>query len=106
VNFLIVLDKLGITAEMKPKLKTYEGDGMERALENGTEELGITGMAPMLEMKRRADPRRFPSEVQRWVQVGAGVSASSKEPAAARALLKFMMTAEAAAVAKTKGLER
>jgi ABC-type glycerol-3-phosphate transport system substrate-binding protein len=34
------------------------------------------------------------------------VSATSKERDAARELLKFMMTPEAAAVAKGKGLER
>ena len=106
VNFQIVLEKLGISAEMKPKLKTYDGNELAEALQKGTEELGVGGMAPMLEMKDVQILGGFPSEVQRWVQFGAGVNASSKEPLAARALLKFMMTPEAAAVAKSKGLER
>jgi molybdate transport system substrate-binding protein len=51
VNFLIVLDKLGIAAEMKPKLKTYDGNQLAEALEKGTEEIGVTGIGPVLEMK-------------------------------------------------------
>lgn len=106
VNFLIVLDKLGIAAEMKPKLRTYQGNELAEALVKGTEEIGVTGIGPVLEMKDVQVLGGLPSDIQRWVQFGAGVSANSREPAAARALLKFMMTPEAAAVVKTKGLER
>ena len=106
VNFLIVLERLGITAEMKPKLKTYEGNQMAEALEKGTEDMGVTGMGPVLEMKDVQKLGGLPPEIQRYVNFSAGVSANSKEPDAARALLKFMMSPEAAAVAKTKGLER
>jgi len=106
VNFLIVLERLGITAEMKPKLKTYEGNQMAEALAKGTEEMGVTGMGPVLEMKDVQKLGGLPPEIQRYVNFSAGVSANSKEPEAARALLKFMMSPEAAAVAKAKGLER
>ena len=106
VNFLIVLERLGITAEMKPKLKTYEGNQMAEALEKGTEELGVTGMGPVLEMKDVQKLGGLPPEIQRYVNFSAGVSANSRESAAARALLKFMMSSEASAVAKAKGLER
>jgi molybdate transport system substrate-binding protein len=91
---------------MKPKLKTYEGNQMAEALEKGTEEMGVTGMGPVLEMKDVQKLGGLPPEIQRYVNFSAGVSASSREPAAARALLKFMMSPEAAAVAKAKGLER
>jgi len=106
VNFLIVLDKLGIAAEMKPKLKTYQGNELAEALEKGTEEIGVTGIGPVLEMKDVQKLGGLPPEIQRYVNFSAGVSATSKEPDAARELLKFMMMPEAAAVAKGKGLER
>ena len=106
VNFLIVLDKLGIAAEMKPKLKTYQGNELAEALEKGAEEIGVTGIGPVLEMKDVQKLGGLPPEIQRYVNFSAGVSATSKEPDAARELLKFMMTPEAAAVAKGKGLER
>ena len=106
VNFLIVLDKLGIAGEMKPKLRTYQGNELAEALVKGTEEIGVTGIGPVLEMRDVQVLGGLPPEIQRWVQFGAGVSANSKEPTAARALLKFMMAPEAATVAKTKGLER
>ena len=106
VNFLIVLDRLGIAAEMKPKLKTYEGNQMAEAIEKGTEEIGVTGMGPVLEMKDAQILGGLPPEIQRYVNFSAGVSANSKEPEAARALLKFMMAPEAAAVPRARGLER
>ena len=106
VNFLIVLDKLGIAAEMKPKLKTYQGNELAEALEKGADEIGVTGIGPVLEMKDVQKLGGLPPEIQRYVNFSAGVSATSKEPNAARALLKFMMTSEAAALAKGKGLER
>ena len=106
VNFLIVLERLGIAAEMKPKLKTYEGTAMAEAIERGTEEIGVTGMGPVLEMNSAHIVGGLPPEIQRYVNFGAGVSASSKEPEVARALLRFMTSPSAAAVAKTKGLDR
>ena len=71
-----------------------------------TEAMGVTGMGPVLEMKAVQELGGLPPEIQRYVNLSAGVSASSKDPAAARALLRFMMSPEAAAAARAKGLER
>ena len=106
VNFLIVLDKLGIAAEMKPKLRTYSGNELAEALAKGTEEIGVTGIGPVLEMTGVQKLGGLPPDIQRYVNFSAGVSATSKEPEAARGLLKFMMTPEAGAIAKSNGLER
>ena len=47
----------------------------------------------------------FPPELQTYVGFAAGVSAGAKEPGAAQALIKFLMSPAHASVIKAKGLE-
>jgi molybdate transport system substrate-binding protein len=47
----------------------------------------------------------LPKEVQFMTAFSAGVSASAKEADAARALIKFLSTPEAARVIRAKGME-
>ena len=48
----------------------------------------------------------FPPEIQRYIDFAGGVSATTKEPEAARALLRFLMSPTATSVFKAKGFER
>jgi molybdate transport system substrate-binding protein len=48
---------------------------------------------------------RLPAELQSWFVNTAGVSTAAKEPDAAKALIKYFATPEAAAVFKAKGME-
>jgi molybdate transport system substrate-binding protein len=47
----------------------------------------------------------FPGELQYSFVNTAGVSAAAKEPEAAKALIKYLATPEAAAVIRAKGME-
>ena len=47
----------------------------------------------------------FPGEFQDWFVNTAGVSATAKQPDAAKALIKHLTTPEAAAVIMAKGME-
>ena len=47
----------------------------------------------------------LPAELQSWFVNTAGVSAAAKQPDAAKALIKYLATPEAAAVIKAKGME-
>ena len=47
----------------------------------------------------------LPAELQNWFVNTAGVSATAKQPDAAKALIKHLTTPEAAAVIKAKGME-
>jgi molybdate transport system substrate-binding protein len=106
VHFLAVLDRLGIAAEMKDKLKTYEGNGLSRALAAGEVELGVTGIGPLLATPTVEYLGPLPTEIQTYVVFTAGVSTSAQDPAAAKALLRFMTGPDAAPVFKAKGMER
>lgn len=103
-SFLEVLNQLGLAEEMQPKLKPY---GAPRdAIQKGEVDMLVTGMGPAMETPASAYLGGLPSEIQRYVSFTAGVSAATKHPDAARALLRFLMSPDAAAVFKAKGLEQ
>jgi molybdate transport system substrate-binding protein len=106
VHFRAVLDRLGIAAEMKDKLKTYEGDGLARALAAGEVELGVTGIGPLLATPTVEFVGPLPGDIQTYVVFTAGVASSAQDLAAAKALLGFMTGPDAAPVFKAKGMER
>jgi molybdate transport system substrate-binding protein len=106
VQFLAVLERLGIAGEMKGKLKTYEGTGLARGLAAGEVELGVTGTGPLLATPTVEFLGPLPREIQTYVVFVAGVSSSAQDPAASKALLQFMIAPDAAAVFKAKGLEQ
>jgi len=96
-------DRLGIAAEMKPKLKAYGKP--EEAVVAGEAELGVTGIGPIVAATGAELVGGLPSEIQRYVVFTAGANAASKEPEAARALIRFLTAPAAAQVMKAKGLE-
>ena len=106
VHFLAALDRLGITAEMKPKLRTYEGDGLTRAIAAGEVEMGVTGIGPILAMPQAQFVGPLPAEVQTYVVFTAGLSTAARNPEATRAFLAFLTAPAAAAVFREKGMER
>ena len=106
VNFLEVLNRLGIAQEMRPKLKTYEGNGMALAIEAGEVDMVVTGIGPLLGMQAADFVGGLPPGIQRYVKFSIGVSAAAKDPEAARALLRFLASPAATPVFKARGLER
>jgi len=106
VHFRAILDRLGIAADMKSKLKTYEGDGLAPAIASGEVELGVTGIGPILAIPSAEFVGPLPKEIQAYVVFTAGVATSAKDAAASKALLQFMTGPDAASVFKAKGMER
>jgi molybdate transport system substrate-binding protein len=105
VHFLEVLNRLGIAQDMRPRLRTYDGNGMAVAMQNGEVDIAVSGMGPILELQGADFLGGLPTELQSYVRFAAGVSTTAKEPAAARALLQFLTSPTAAPVFKAKGLE-
>jgi len=105
VHFLATLERLGIAAEMRPKLKTYEGDGLARAIAAEDVEFGVTGIGPILSYASGEFVGPLPKEIQAYVVFTAGVATTTKD-SAARTFLQFMTGPDAAAVFKAKGMER
>ena len=100
-----VLDRLGIAEQVKAKTKPNAPDRVPQALAAGEVELAIGTTPQMVSAEGVQLVGSLPAELQNWFVNTAGVSATAKQPDAARALIKHLTTPEAAAVIKAKGME-
>jgi molybdate transport system substrate-binding protein len=105
IYFKSVLERLGIAAELDPKLKPLASSAVVPSVANGEVELAVISPPAIL-----ADPGVelvgiLPNELQNYVVYTAGISAASQEVIAAKALLKHLTTPAAILVMKSKGLE-
>src|SRR5690349_21775136 len=99
-----VFERLGITEQMKAKMKAQPTPAeVVAAVAKGEAELALflmnVLMAPGLDV---VGP--FPAEVQQDVVFTGALGADTKEAAAAKALLDYLRTPEAVAVIKAKGM--
>ncbi len=103
IGFLKVLDKLGITEAMKPRIKS--SSNMASLVESGEAEIGITGVGAGLSYTQLEYIGPLPAAVQEYVYLAAGVGANAKAPEAARALLKYLGDPAVIQAMSAKGLE-
>jgi molybdate transport system substrate-binding protein len=105
--FLGLLDRLGISEDMKSKLKPQPDGGASppRVVAKGEAEIAVTGVMIILMEPGAELIGSLPSQLQHYVIFTGGVSASAKQPEAGRALLNFLTTPSSFAVFKAKGLE-
>jgi len=101
--FLTTLERLGITADMKPRIKAYTRP--EEAVIAGEAEIGVTGVGAILAAPGAELVGGLPPEFQSYVVYAVGASAASKELEAARELIRFLTAPAAAPVMKAHGLE-
>lgn len=107
-HFQGVLERLGISKEMEPRLKrTTAADLANSAgalVARGDAEIAVstvtTLFAPGIDF---VGP--LPSEFQSYNRFAAGVATGAKEPQAAAAFIKFVTAPAAAAAFKAKGME-
>ena len=88
IGFLKVLDKLGITEAMKPRIRA--ASNMSALVESGDAPIGVTGVGAGLSYTQLEYIGPLPAAVQEYVYMAAGVGANAKSPEAARALLKYL----------------
>jgi molybdate transport system substrate-binding protein len=96
--------RLGIADAIRPKLKiapTAAADFVAR----GEAEIGMTQISEILPFAGAELVGPLPAEIQNHINFAVAVGAGSKQSDAAKALLKFLATPDAARVMKVKGLE-
>jgi molybdate transport system substrate-binding protein len=98
----VVYQRLGIAENMKSKHKNTRG---AEAVARGEVELGITQISEVLYQTGAELAGPLPAEIQNYTNFPAAVSASAKQADAAKALLKYLASPDAARVMKARGLE-
>lgn len=102
-----VLDRLGISKEVKAKAQLQQTVAAAiNAVASGKAELyvSLTNIIASGKGIQLAGP--FPPELQHYLVINTGISATAKEPNAAKALVKLLMSASVDQIIKAKGLER
>ncbi|MDQ2954309.1 MAG: substrate-binding domain-containing protein [Pseudomonadota bacterium] len=101
-HFVSVLEKLGIANEVKAKSKL--GAPAAAFVANGEADIAVQQIPELIAVAGTELVGPLPRGLEHVTQFSAGLLAGAKEPDAARALVKFLMTEEAAAVITAKGL--
>lgn len=103
IAFLAALDRLGIAAEMKSKVRPSATLGKD--LQAGVADVGVSGIGAILATSSVDYAGPLPSQIQAYVNFTGGISTNAKEPEAARALIKFLNEPDIVTILKAKGLE-
>jgi len=101
-----LIDRFGLTAGLRPKTKLLPASNpAAQAVANGEVEIGMTMISEILPYAGAELVGPLPPEIQSITMFSLGAAAAAKEPEAAKALIKFFTSPEAATVIKAKGLE-
>jgi molybdate transport system substrate-binding protein len=103
VLFLALLDRLGITEPMKPKLKPTAVANVVKAVAGGEADLVVHVMPGILAEQGVELVGPVPAEIQSYVELTAGLSAAAKEPEVGKELITFLTSEAAIPVIKAKG---
>ena len=101
-----MVDRFGMTAELKPKTMLEQGSVRSNALvQNGKAQYVLTLVSEIMPAPGVELVGPLPADVQNYVNFAAGVGAKSSSAAAAQKALQFLKSSEAARVFQAKGLE-
>ena len=95
---------LGISDQIKGKSKRIDSEPVGAVVARGDAELGFQQISELLPVPGIDYVGPLPPEVQRVTVFSAAVARNSREPAAARALIKFLASPSAAPVIVKTGL--
>jgi molybdate transport system substrate-binding protein len=99
-----LLERLGIAEELKPKTRLLATAAAE-AVAKGEVEIGMTQISEILPYAEAELAGPLPPEIQLYTLFPAAISASAREPQAAKILIEFLRSPAAAIVIKAKGME-
>jgi len=106
VSFDQTMQKLGITDEMKPKIKLAQGGrGAMEMLAKGDVDIGLTFVSEIITEPGVEAVGPLPRDISTPTVLVGFASTHAKDPAATKALLAFLSGPTAAAVYKERGME-
>jgi molybdate transport system substrate-binding protein len=103
----VLFERLGISAELKPKLRLVGGGGAPiEPVAKGDAEIGLTTISEIIQFQPAvALVGPFPPEVQTFFAFAGAILKNAREPVAAKALLDLFTSPRALSILKSKGLE-
>ena len=96
---------MGIADAVKAKTKLIQGEPVGDVVARGDAEIGFQQIPEILPVKGIQYLGPLPADIQCTTVFSAGIHTRAKQAAAARALVRFLKTPEAAAIYKKHGLE-
>jgi molybdate transport system substrate-binding protein len=105
VSFDETLAKLGIADQMKPKIKIAQGGaGAMKMLADGEVDYGLTFVSEIITEPGVEAVGPLPRDISTPTFLSAFLSADSKNPDAAKALIAYLSSPDAAVVYKQRGM--
>jgi molybdate transport system substrate-binding protein len=101
-----LLERLGIADQIRTKAKLKKGGHVADLIVSGEAELGLHQISEIVPVKGATLVGPLPKEIQNTTTYAAGLSAAPANKDAAAALIKLFSGPAAAAVLKSKGMER
>jgi molybdate transport system substrate-binding protein len=102
-----MFERLGIAAEVTPKLKFAAGGPNGRVsvlVSSGEAEIGLQQVSELMSNPDVEVIGMLPAELQQITIYSAGIAASAKQPDAGNALIRFLAAPAAMAIYKARGL--
>lgn len=103
--FVSLLDRMGIKAEMQGKLKPMAAEDTVEVVARGEADMVVVVATRIMDVAGVDPVGPIPEELQTKIGFAAGLSASAKEVAAAKALIQFLSSPGAAPTLKAKGVD-
>jgi molybdate transport system substrate-binding protein len=105
--FVEMMQKLGVTDAMKPKLKLADsGEQVGQWVGRGEVQFGVLPVSEILPIAGVDLLGTFPAEIQSYIVMVAGVGSAAVQGAPGRDFIKFVTSTAALPVMKKKGMER
>jgi molybdate transport system substrate-binding protein len=103
--FVSVVERLGIAAEMKDKLKPMAAEDTVEVVARGDADMVVVVSSRIYDVEGVDPVGPIPAELQTRIGFAAGLGAAAREVEAANALIRFLTAPEAKATLRAKGVE-
>src|SRR4051812_24197589 len=103
--FASLVSRLGIAAEMKPRMRPASAAYNAEMVASGEADLVVVVTSRISGVPGVELVGRIPQELQTWIGFTAGMSSQAHDPQAANAMLRFFRSPEAATILKNNGVE-
>jgi molybdate transport system substrate-binding protein len=105
-HFSALIDRMGIMAEVKPKLVPLPSGGVVAPVAGGEVEMAVITLANIVGVPGVEIAGLLPRDMQHYTVYTAGVATAAENADGARALLALIMSPQTTPVIESEGMER